>query len=252
MESQFENQLAVAMSEPESAVRVDTPTITLNRIVIMARKEDCYVNATALCQAGYKEFKHWFTNKRSKKFREVLSASVGIPTDRLITYCSGSNSERATYVHPMVAINIVQWISPEFDVQVSKWIYELGVYGKVDLQNEHKVEQIDRSLITKLESELANEQTKCIKLNDENNTLKETIETQISHIKNQDDEINDRDMKIKELTDFNKKEQDILDILTLQKFNHPNDAHVYRMCILKTMFIPNGTTNRKPTGCHNV
>ncbi len=69
---------------------------------------------------------------------------VNINTNDLIKYKSGSNSERATWVHPQVAINIAQWISPEFDVKVSGWVYEIMVTGKVDIKNTKTYRQLQK------------------------------------------------------------------------------------------------------------
>jgi len=99
------------------------------------RHEDGYINVTNLCKAGGKQFKNWNSIMKTKAFLKVLSSSVGISASELIKYKSGSNSERATWVHPQVAINIAQWISPEFDVKVSGWVYEIMVTGKVDVKN---------------------------------------------------------------------------------------------------------------------
>ena len=117
--------------------------LVINNISITARKEDGYINLTALCQAGEKGFKHWKENKKNKAFLDVLSSSVGIPTDELVKYETGSNENRATWGHPQVAINIAQWISPEFDVQVSKWIFELMLTGRVELGKEKSNEELE-------------------------------------------------------------------------------------------------------------
>jgi len=45
----------------------------------------------------------------------------------------GSSQKKKTWVHPQVAINIAQWISPRFDVKVSGWIYEVMMTGRVDI-----------------------------------------------------------------------------------------------------------------------
>jgi hypothetical protein len=49
------------------------------------------------------------------------------------------STDRATWVHPRVAINIAQWISPKFDVKVSAWVYDLhemlNIPIMVDLNN---------------------------------------------------------------------------------------------------------------------
>ncbi|NJM22660.1 MAG: KilA-N domain-containing protein [Richelia sp. SM1_7_0] len=79
-----------------------------------------YINATQMCTANGKQLKHWNENKRVKAFIEVLSTSLGITIDLLIIQITdGANDIRGTWVHPRIAINIGQWISPEFDVWVS-------------------------------------------------------------------------------------------------------------------------------------
>ena len=99
------------------------------------RDEDGYINVSNLCKAGGKQFPGWNRLEKTKAFLKVLSSSMQIHIDDLIKYKSGSNSERSTWVHPQVAINIAQWISPEFDVKVSGWVYEIMVTGKVDIKN---------------------------------------------------------------------------------------------------------------------
>ena len=99
------------------------------------REEDGYINVTNLCKAGDKLFKNWKKTQKTKAFLEVLSSTVLIGTVELIKQNSGGNGERHTWVHPQVAINIAQWISPSFDVKVSGWVYEIMMTGKVDITN---------------------------------------------------------------------------------------------------------------------
>jgi len=74
--------------------------------------------------------------EKTRAFLRVLSRSVLISTDLLIkTQSGGLNENRGTWVHPQVAINIAQWISPSFDVKVSGWVYEIMMTGKVDITN---------------------------------------------------------------------------------------------------------------------
>jgi hypothetical protein len=108
------------------------------------REEDGYINVSNLCKAGGKQFKHWNSLEKTKAFLQCLFSSVGIPTDELIRYKTGSNSERATWVHPQVAINIAQWISPSFDVKVSSWVYEIMITGKVDIKNTKTYKQLQQ------------------------------------------------------------------------------------------------------------
>ena len=107
------------------------------------RDDDGFINITNLCKAGGKEFKSWNRLDKTKRFLDVLSSSVKINTNEIIKYDSGSNSERATWAHPQVAINIAQWISPEFDVLVSKWVYEIMLTGKVDIKENKTTQELD-------------------------------------------------------------------------------------------------------------
>jgi len=85
-------------------------SLELKGINIIARKEDGYINATQLCQAGKKLFKNWFQNKNTKAYLPVLSNAAGIPAALLIKYETGYGKDQATWVHRKVAINIAQWI----------------------------------------------------------------------------------------------------------------------------------------------
>jgi hypothetical protein len=60
----------------------------------------------------------------------LLSKGVGIPTPSLIRYETTSKTDQTNWGHQQVAINVAQWISPEFDVQVSGWIRELQLENK--------------------------------------------------------------------------------------------------------------------------
>jgi hypothetical protein len=120
--------------------------LSLNSYTIAMREGDGYINVSELCKAGMKQFNHWNVNDRSKSFLKVLKRSTGIPMDLLISsVMTGPNDTRGTWAHPQVAINIAQWISPEFDVQVSKWVYELTFTGSVTLGKEKNEEAIQKA-----------------------------------------------------------------------------------------------------------
>ena len=97
--------------------------------------------------------------EKTRAFIRVLSSVVGIPTTELIKLGTGSKHKSSqTWVHPQVAINIAQWISPSFDVKVSGWVYEIMMTGKVDitnttsfkkLQEENKQQSIKIQYLTK-------------------------------------------------------------------------------------------------------
>lgn len=142
-EKQLEENIKISTFEGE---------ITLNGITILSR-EDGFINATALCKAGGKEFKHWNSLEHTKEFIKVFEEtqnkrSVAIPTDPNSNFQSihiiknGPNNKRGSWVHPIVAVQLAQWISPTFAAQVSQWIYELSVTGSVVLGQEKTQQQL--------------------------------------------------------------------------------------------------------------
>ena len=96
--------------------------------LIHQRIQDWYVNATELCQASNKKMSHYLDIKTTKEFLEYLSNETGIPVsgeNGLIKTIRWWNVKlQWTWVHPDVAINLAQWLSPAFAVAVSRWIRE--------------------------------------------------------------------------------------------------------------------------------
>lgn len=94
-----------------------------NDTAIARRSTDGYLNATAMCKANGKEWKHYFETDRAHKYLAALERSVGIPTDRLFqSITTGSNEGRGTWVHPQLAVDLARWISPEFAVWMDGWL----------------------------------------------------------------------------------------------------------------------------------
>lgn len=129
------NALITVDKEEEKIVEEDGKLV-LHGVTIIARKEDKYIDVTKFLKASgsEKQFSDWKRLKHSQDFLTKLSASLGIPRDTLILFNMGSNEVRSTWVHPRVAINIAQWVSSDFDVAVSGWIYQLLSEGSVKFQ----------------------------------------------------------------------------------------------------------------------
>ena len=147
----YEDKNIIEIDEEENNINEEindeykiTPLDLEKGFTIEHREEDGFINVTSLCKAGNKQFKSWFRLDKTKAFLEALSSSVLIHTNELIKYTTGSNSERATWTHPQVAINIAQWISPKFDVKVSGWIYEIMLTGKVDITNTKSYRELQK------------------------------------------------------------------------------------------------------------
>jgi hypothetical protein len=97
---------------------------TLNNISVGQRAEDGYLNATAMCKAAGKRFHDYQRLDTTDAFLLALSAETVIPVTRLINSLRGGNGPQGTWVHPKVAIHLAQWLSPEFAVAVSTWVFD--------------------------------------------------------------------------------------------------------------------------------
>ena len=124
--------------------------IMLNGVTILARESDGFINATSLCKAGGKEFKHWNALESTKELIIALETEMvnenrsdGIPTDLFIDIIrNGPNQNRGSWIHPDLAVQLAQWLSPTFALKVSKWVREIALTGSVSVGNEKSHEQL--------------------------------------------------------------------------------------------------------------
>ena len=130
-----DSDFIIEETDTEDDYKQLTPLELGKGYTIEHREEDGYINVTNLCKAGNKKFYGWHRLDKTKAFLRLLSESAQICADSLIKYNTAYGSERSTWVHPQVAINIAQWISPAFDLKVSGWVYEIMMTGKVDITN---------------------------------------------------------------------------------------------------------------------
>lgn len=93
--------------------------------IIPQRSADGYISATALCRSVNKQFSDYRRLKNTQEFLVELSRSTGLPEAQLIHVINNVNSrEQGTWVHPLLAINLGQWLSARFAVKVSEWVQE--------------------------------------------------------------------------------------------------------------------------------
>lgn len=93
--------------------------------VVTQRVTDGYFNATAMCKASGKLMGDYLRLSATKAFLSELSSDMGIPISELVQSVKGGPPQlQGTWVHPQVAINLAQWLSPKFAVLISKWVLE--------------------------------------------------------------------------------------------------------------------------------
>jgi hypothetical protein len=93
---------------------------------VYQRPQDGYINATLLCQQARRQFYDYRRLRQTKGFLEALALETGIPVSNLVQVIRGRGDavSQGSWVHPHVAINLAQWLSPEFAVQVSKLVFD--------------------------------------------------------------------------------------------------------------------------------
>jgi len=95
----------------------------INQTPISQRRDDGYINATALCKASGKLLADYKRLDTTEAFLEELSTDMGIPISKLLEVRKGGNKElQGTWAHPQVAIHLAMWCSPAFAVKVTRWV----------------------------------------------------------------------------------------------------------------------------------
>lgn len=99
---------------------------TINDRTIRQRKDDGYIHATAMCEAGGKRLNNYLRNTTTRDFIAALESETRIRASQLVIVKKGNSGgfEQGTWVHPKVALHLAQWISPGFAVQVVNWVFD--------------------------------------------------------------------------------------------------------------------------------
>lgn len=87
-------------------------------------REDGFLSATDMCQAGGKLFGHWHSLKTTKEYLEALKLKyyLDLSANPVESNVGGLPETTGTWVDRRVAIRLAQWISPTFALQVDEWV----------------------------------------------------------------------------------------------------------------------------------
>jgi len=152
--------------------------------ITIPMREDGMINATMLCKAhGKKLLTNYTRNKETKEYLEELSSDMRISITQLIEVCKGNTSkfQQGTWVHRKVAIHLAQWLSPSFAVQVSNWLDELFITGKVELGQEKSNKELENKFQEQIKL-LTQEKQQAIKEKEEVILEKATITRQLTSV----------------------------------------------------------------------
>lgn len=111
------------------------------------RESDDYVNATVWSKAFRKEWRAYRQSHRCNKLAKILAKGLDIRIPDVLETRRGKGSE--TWVHPVIAIDFAEWLSPEFSIFV-KNIFLKYLKGDAELGAEliirdHNKERVERA-----------------------------------------------------------------------------------------------------------
>ena len=128
-------------------------------------RRDGYVNVTKICQAACngKFINDWKKLESSKEYMKFLQKTLndeyavnvklgkvigGIPPITLLTSSKGNSSDiiQGTFAHPDLAPLIAMWANKKFAIQVSRWVRELMITGRVELGKEKSGPELKQKL----------------------------------------------------------------------------------------------------------
>lgn len=96
--------------------------MSLSRSEII-RESDGFISATKLCQKANKKFAHWHVLMSTQNIIKKLKERYNLDEDKILQIKRGGKIQ-GTWIHPLLATQLAQWLSPEFAIDISIWIDE--------------------------------------------------------------------------------------------------------------------------------
>lgn len=103
-----------------------------NLVKTTTRSEDSYINATAWCREFGTE---WYEFTRLPETKRYLKALENSKTGKIPYLKSVAGRYGGTWVHPLVAIQLAKWLSPEFAVFVNQ-VFKRYIEGDITLADD--------------------------------------------------------------------------------------------------------------------
>jgi len=117
-------------------------------------RRDGYVNVTKICQAAGngKRLDNYRASSAGKEYmdflkkRNLAKSNTLNPGITLLTSIRGNCPSRGTFAHPDLAMAIAMWAHPPFLAEVTSWIQELLITGRVELGKEKSPKEVNEKL----------------------------------------------------------------------------------------------------------
>ena len=243
---------------------------------IVPVRRDGYVNVTKICQAAGKQLGKYFKSDHAKEYMKFLQKALDDEHSEnvklgkaiapyggiaLLSSYKGGNVntiEQGTFAHPDLAIIIAAWACNSFQFQVSRWIRELMITGKVELGKEKTPDEVNEKLEKTFQAidedeKLYLREKRCLELSllriecdkrkrddasaeEERAVKRQRDDEEYDAKRKRDDAVFDEEMKLKALQLITQKQKDELEY---NKLVAPfvkdieiqtNDAHVKALC----------------------
>lgn len=99
------------------------------------RTKDGFFNATALLKYynlnndKQKVVSEFWANKSTQDYMEALADDINVNMGKSLylpkdLYSSARGKNGGTYMHPYLFMKFAMWLSPQFEVQIIKWVYD--------------------------------------------------------------------------------------------------------------------------------
>ena len=121
------------------------------------------------------------TEKAISGTEKVVPHNRGTAFCRVIDGGNASLNNQGTYYPIDIAIQIAQWISPSFALQVSRWTRELLLFGKVELGQEKSNKELENKFQEQIKL-LTQEKQQAIEEKEQVILEKATITRQLSSV----------------------------------------------------------------------
>ena len=115
--------------------------------VVTQRTKDSFLNATDLLSIynsvsdGKKRFADFWENKNVSAFIKELENDIilNVPNSpHLKTYETSRGRGGATWMHPYLFVKFAMWLSPKFELNVIKWVYDNLIEYRQSAGNHYK------------------------------------------------------------------------------------------------------------------
>ena len=149
-ESSSDESSSINSTSNESSSINSTKLLPIGEKYVRQNPNNGYVSVNDITRGTKKSWCNYKKNKNTKKFIKELKLTTNLSKYQLI---NGSSSHNR-WIHPYIAINFCQWISPQMSVQISKFVYNFISGSFIPSEFTKYIQTMSENKILKIELEL--------------------------------------------------------------------------------------------------